>query len=46
VKHGDFEISHVVREIKLANIFMMPFDEARFKELRHELNIINSSNVS
>ena len=30
----------------LADIFMMPLDKARFRELRHELNIIDSSNVS
>ena len=30
---------------QLADIFTKPLDEARFRELRHELNIIDSSNV-
>ena len=30
----------------LADIFTKPLDEARFRELRHELNIIDSSNVA
>jgi hypothetical protein len=29
----------------LADIFTKPLDEARFRELRHELNIIDSRNV-
>jgi hypothetical protein len=46
VKHGEIDIIHVGTQEQLADIFMKPLDEARFRELRHELNIIDSSNVS
>jgi hypothetical protein len=39
---GDIIISHVRTNKQLANIFTKPFDERRFRELRSELNIIDS----
>ena len=45
VKRGDMELSYVGTDDQLADIFTKPLDEARFRELRHELNIIDSSNV-
>ena len=45
VKRGDIELSYVGTGDQLADIFTKPLDEARFRELRHELNIIDSSNV-
>jgi hypothetical protein len=46
VKRGEIDIIHVGTQEQLADIFTKPLDEARFHELRHELNIIDSSNVS
>jgi hypothetical protein len=39
---GDIVISHVRTNEQLTNIFMKPLDERRFRELRSELNIIDS----
>ena len=46
IERGDIDLSYVATGQQLADIFMKPLDEARFRELRHELNIIDSSNVS
>jgi hypothetical protein len=43
---GDIVISHVGTNDQLADIFTKPLDEKRFRELRSELNIIDSRNVS
>jgi hypothetical protein len=43
---GDTVISHVRTNEQLADIFTKPLDEKRFRELRSELNIINSQNVA
>jgi hypothetical protein len=43
---GDVVISHVRINEQLVNIFTKPLDEKRFRELRRELNIINSQNVT
>ena len=45
IKLGDIEVHVIHTEEQLADIFTKPLDEARFRELRHELNIIDSSNV-
>ena len=45
MKHGDIEVHFINTEEQLADIFTKPLDEARFRELSHELNIIDSSNV-
>jgi hypothetical protein len=45
VNRGDIDLTYVGTENQLADIFTKPLDEARFRELRHELNIIDSSNV-
>ena len=45
IKRGDIEVQFINTEEQLADIFTKPLDEARFRELRHELNIIDSSNV-
>ena len=45
VKRGDIDLSYVGTGDQLADIFTKPLDEARFRELRHELNIIDSSNA-
>ena len=45
VARGDIDLSYVNTKDQLANIFTKPLDEARFRELRHELNIIDSSNL-
>jgi hypothetical protein len=42
----DIIISHVGTNDQLANIFTKTLDEKRFRELRSELNIIDSSNVA
>ncbi len=39
---GDIVISHVGTNNQFANIFTRPLDEKRFRELRSELNIIDS----
>ena len=41
----DILVSHVRTDKQLADIFTKPLDEARFCELRSELNILDSSNV-
>ena len=46
IKHGDIEIIYINTQEQLADIFTKPLDEARFRKLRHELNIIDSSNVA
>ena len=46
IARGDIDLSYVGTKDQLADIFTKPLDEARFVELRHELNIIDSSNVS
>ena len=45
IKRGDIQVHFINTEEQLAHIFTKPLDEARFRELRHELNIIDSSNV-
>jgi hypothetical protein len=42
---GDIEISHVRTNEQLIDIFIKPLDEKRFREIRSELNIIDSRNV-
>jgi hypothetical protein len=42
---GDIVISHVRTNEKLTDIFTKPLDERRSRELRSELNIIDSRNV-
>ena len=46
VRRGEIDIIQVGTQEQLADIFTKPLDEARFRELRHELNIIDSSNVA
>uniref|UniRef100_A0A8R7TI63 Copia protein n=1 Tax=Triticum urartu TaxID=4572 RepID=A0A8R7TI63_TRIUA len=46
IKRGDIDIIYIITQEQLADIFTKPLDEARFRELRHELNIIDSSNVA
>jgi hypothetical protein len=46
IKRGDIEIIYINTQEQLADIFTKPLDEERFRELRHELNIIDSSNVA
>jgi hypothetical protein len=41
----DIVISHVRTNKQLADIFIKPLDERRFRKLRSELNIIDSRNV-
>ena len=45
VAKGDIDLFHVNTEKQLADIFTKPLDEARFRELRHELNIVDISNL-
>ena len=45
VSHGDIDLLYVGTKDNLADIFTKPLGEARFQELRHELNIIDSRNV-
>jgi hypothetical protein len=45
VNRREIDLSYVGTNEQLADIFTEPLDEARFRELRHELNIIDSSNV-
>jgi hypothetical protein len=42
VNQGEINLSYVGTQDQLADIFMKPLDEAIFRELRHELNIIDS----
>ena len=46
IARGDIELSFVGTKDQLADIFTKPLDEARFREFRHELNIIDSSNLA
>ena len=46
IARGDIELSFIGTKDQLAIIFTKPLDEKRFIELRHELNIIDSSNVA
>ena len=46
IRRGEIELNYVNTHDNLADIFTKPLDEARFRELRHELNIIDSSNVA
>ena len=46
IRRGEIELNYVNTLDNLADIFTKPLDEARFRELRHELNIIDSSNVA
>jgi hypothetical protein len=46
VNRGDINLSYVGTNDQLTDIFTKPLDEARFWELRHELNIIDSCNVA
>ena len=46
IRQGEIELNYVNTHDNLADIFTKPLDEARFRELRHELNIIDSSNVT
>jgi hypothetical protein len=46
VNRGDIVLSYVGTNEQLADIFTKPLDEVRFRELRHELNIIGSSNMA
>ena len=39
------EIFHVGTEKQLVDIFTKPHDEARIRESRHELNIVDMSNL-
>ena len=45
VAKGNIELHHVNTENQLADIFTKPLEEARFRELRHELNIVDISNL-
>ena len=45
IRQGEIELHYVNTHDNLADIFTKPLDEARFRELRHELNIIDLSNV-
>jgi hypothetical protein len=42
----DIVISHMQTNEQLADIFTKPLDEKSFRELRSELNIIDSQNVA
>jgi hypothetical protein len=46
VNRGDINLSYIGTNDQLADIFTKPLDEGRFRELRHELNIIDSCNVA
>ena len=45
IRRGEIKLKYVNTHDNLVDIFTKPLDEARFRELRHELNIIDSSNV-
>jgi hypothetical protein len=45
VEKKDIQLCHVRTEAQLADIFTKPLDETRFCTLRHELNIMDISNV-
>ena len=46
IRRNEIELKYVNTQVNLADIFTKPLDEARFRELRHELNIIDLSNVT
>ena len=46
ISRGDIELSFIGTKDQLADIFTKPLDERRFIELRHELNILDSSNIA
>ena len=46
IRRGEIELNYVNTHDNHADIFTKSLDEARIRELRHELNIIDSSNVS
>ena len=46
IRRGEIKLNYVNTHDNLADIFTKPLDEARFCELRNELNIIDSSNVA
>ena len=46
IARGDIDLFYVGTKDQLADIFTKPLDEAKFKELRHELNIIDSKNMA
>ena len=46
IKRRDIEIIYINTQEQLADIFTKPLDEARFHELRHELNITFLSNLA
>ena len=46
IRRGEIKLKYVNTHDNLGDIFTKPLDEARFRELRHELNIIDSSNVA
>ena len=46
VTKGDIVMSHVGTEQQLADIFTKPLGDARFIELRNELNIIDPINFA
>lgn len=45
IKRGEVGLIYLNTNDQLADIFTKPLNEARFCELRHELNIIDLSNV-
>jgi hypothetical protein len=46
IKRGEIDLIYVGTHEQLADIFTKPLDDARFRELGHELNIIDLSNVA
>jgi hypothetical protein len=46
INRGDINLSYVGTNDQLADIFTKPLGEAIFRNLRHELNIIDSCNVA
>jgi hypothetical protein len=46
VARGDIELAYVCTKDQLADIFTKPLDEARFRSLRNELNIIDSRSMA
>jgi hypothetical protein len=46
VSKGDIKIYGVRMDDQLADIFTKPLDESRFRKLRNELNVIDTSNVA
>src|SRR5664279_998331 len=45
VANGNIALSYVNTKEQLADIFTKPLDEKRFRELRSELNVLDSSNM-